>query len=57
MVGSGQPSGRGLGTRGLDPYPDICALVYDALAWHREELGGTVGDGAALGSPVLQRGG
>lgn len=57
MVGSGQPHGSGMGTRGMDPYPDVRALVYDALAWHREKLRGTVGDGAALGSPVLQKAG
>lgn len=55
--GSGQACGGGTGAEGTEPYPDICALIYDTLAGHREELRGTVGDGAALGSPVLQRGG
>lgn len=41
---------------GLCPHPNIRALIDDALAGHGEELGGTVGDGAALGGPVLQRG-
>lgn len=57
MVVLVQPCSSGArGARGLDPYPDICTLIYDALAWHCEELRGPVGDGAALGSPVLPRG-
>lgn len=44
------------GAEGLRPHPNICSLIDDALAGHREEFRGTVGDGAALGSPVLQRG-
>lgn len=57
-VVSVQHCSSGMGeARGLDPYPDIRTLIYHTLARHCEELGGTVGDGAALGSPVLQRGG
>lgn len=34
-------------------YPDISALVYNAVTLHIEELRSPVGDGAALGCPVL----
>ena len=36
-------------------YPDVGASVDDAVALHVEELGGPVGDGAALRRPVLHR--
>lgn len=34
-------------------YPDISALVYNAVTLHIEELRSPVGNGAALGCPVL----
>lgn len=34
-------------------YPDISALVYNAVTLHIEEFRSPVGNGAALGCPVL----
>lgn len=41
------------GTRSTQLYPDISALIYNAVALNIEEFRSPVGNGAPLGGPVL----